>query len=67
MKKIPKFDATIFFFAFFVVLFGLFSKLTFKKGPSIQPTPPSPQQKNTTILPKLNYNLPIFCNYQTKK
>lgn len=54
-----------FFFAFCVVLFGLFSKLLFQTSISI-PSSSISQQQNTKPLKKLNYNLPIMCNYQTK-
>lgn len=60
-----------FFFAFVLILFGLLSKLIFqnntsalseKRNDTISQLP----QKNEGSLKKLDYSLPVLCNYHTK-
>ena len=68
MKTNHSVDIPLLFFAcaFFIVLFGLFSKFSFQKNSSI-PSSPTPQQKSSKPLNKLDYNLPILCDYRTKE
>lgn len=68
MKNNHHIDIPLLFFsfAFFIVLFGIFSKLAFQKNGPIRPSS-APQQKNTKPLKKLDYNLPILCDYKTKE
>lgn len=69
MKNNHSIDIPLVFFAFalFIILFGLFSKYSFQKDVSVS-------QKTLNAIPasapksqnKLNYTLPIVCDYQTK-
>jgi hypothetical protein len=67
MKNNHSVDIPLLFFAFafFIVLLGLFSKFSFQKQNSIQPTS-VPQQMSMPSPHKLDYNLPILCDYRTK-
>lgn len=67
MKNNNQVDISLvfFFIAFFIIILGLFSKLSFQKDTVVQ-TPLSLRKNNTKSLIKLNYNLPILCDYQTK-
>ena len=68
MKNNHSVDIPLLFFAcaFFIILFGLFSKFSFQKDSSI-PLSPTPQQKSSKPPNKLDYNLPILCDYRTKE
>lgn len=73
MKINNKLDIPLlfFFFAFLIILFGLFSKFAFQKGDSplnkSQSTATSkPRQMDPIKLNTLNYTLPILCDYQIK-
>lgn len=67
MKNDTQIDISLLFFsfAFFIILFGLFSKLSFQKKSTFLPTP-IPQKIQSNTLTKLNYNLPIVCDYRIK-
>jgi hypothetical protein len=71
MKHNNQVDIPLVFFslAFFIILFGLFSRFSFQQKKYIEPQ----NIKNTTSetpvksqMIKLNYNNPLICNYQTK-
>jgi len=71
MKHSNQVDIPLVFFslAFFIVLFGLFSRFSFQQKKYIEPQ----NTKNTTSeIPvksqtiKLDYNNPLICNYRTK-
>lgn len=73
MKNNHQIDIPLIFFsfAFFIILIGLFSKLASQKNTStIQKEQTSvasvAQQKNVKQSKKLDYNLPILCDYKTK-
>lgn len=68
MKNDHSIDIPLLFFAcaFFIVLFGLFSKFSFPKNSSAQLSP-TPQQNISKPPNKLNYSLPILCDYRTKE
>jgi len=73
MKNNHQLDIPLIFFsfAFFIIIFGLFSKFSFQNSNSILQENKKAvisvvQQKNITVSKKLDYNLPILCDYQTK-
>jgi hypothetical protein len=60
-----------FFVAFFVIILGLFSKLSFQKGSPMQSppqavAPPAVQKKVNLALKNLDFNKPILCSLNTK-
>lgn len=75
MKNNNQVDISLIFFsfAFFIVIIGLFSKLTSQKNslPFQQKkasVTPIQQKKNTqSTVPVLDYNAPITCEYKTKE
>ncbi|MCX6731303.1 MAG: hypothetical protein NTZ55_05645 [Candidatus Roizmanbacteria bacterium] len=75
MKNNNQIDASLILFAlaFFVLIFGLSSKFMFHNNAPIlkkEQTPntiSSSSQNNTKVSKKLNYNLPILCDYKTRE
>lgn len=63
----------IFALAFFVLIIGLFSKFMFHNNTIILEKKQTPtttstsSQKSAKIPKKLNYNLPILCDYKTRE
>jgi len=58
-----------FSFAFFIVLVGFFSKVSFQKGPLVENKPVQvslEEIRKKTALVVVDYNKPILCNHQTK-
>ena len=73
MKNPHQIDIPLLFFsfAFFIVLFALFSKFSFQNSNSISQGNQKAvisiaQQKDIAVSKKLDYNLPILCDYQAK-
>lgn len=66
MKHSNQVDVPLVFFslAFFIILFGLFSRFSFQSKKYVEP---KLQQivSPITSKKKLNYNLPLICNYHT--
>jgi len=73
MHKNQQVDLPLLFFfvAFFIILLGLFSKLSFQKGTLMKSslqiiTTPSLQKKSKSTLKNIDFNKPLLCSLNTK-
>lgn len=73
MHKNQQVDLPLLFFfvAFFIIILGLFSKLSFQKGspmksPPQAATPPAAQTKANSALKSLDFNKPLLCSLNAK-
>lgn len=70
MKNNNQIDASLVLFglAFFVLIFGVFSKVVFREISPVMLTPTPSIQQNTSLRShKINYSLPMLCDYKTKE